>query len=296
MNRKTVSSLLLVLFLVAGLASFDETGAQQQKNFLWRARAGSATVYLFGSVHLLKQSVYPLSPVIERAFDQSGILVVEANVNDPAAADPLKLLARAFYPEGDSLDRHVSRQTYRLIEGEAANLGLPLQLVNGQRPWFLALTFEAMELMKLGFDPRYGVESHFFAKAQGKKILELESVDEQVALLSGFSDSEQEAFLLYTLKDLEALATEADELVRAWKAGDAKGIEALVARTARNEPSLAPVLRKLLDERNKAMVSKIEGYLRTGQTYFVVVGAGHLVGEKGIVNALKMRGYRIEQL
>ncbi len=287
--------LLLALSLLVSLAAFDDAGAQQ-KNFLWRARAGRATIYLFGSVHLLKPTAYPLNPVIERAFDQSSFLVVEANVNDTGAVNAQSLLSKALYREGDSLDRHVSAQTYRLIERKSASLGLPAELLRGQKPWFLALTFEALELLRLGFDPQYGVDNHFLSKAGSKRILELESVDEQIALLSGMSDLEQEAFLLYTLKDLETLAKEADTIVRAWKAGDTGAIEAVIARSQREDPGLAPVLRKLLDERNSAMVSKIEGYLRTDQTYFVVVGAGHLVGDKGIVNALKRRGYRVEQL
>ena len=86
-----------------------------------------------------------------------------------------------------------------------------------QKPWFLALSLQAMELMRLGYDPQFGVDYYFLSRAQGKKrIFELESLDEQLSLLSGFSDNEQEQFLLYTLKTLNSMGSQVEVLVRAW--------------------------------------------------------------------------------
>jgi hypothetical protein len=141
------------------------------------------------------------------------------------------------------------------------------------------------------------VDYHFLARAQGKKrILELESLDDQLNLLSGFSDKEQERFLLYTLKTLSSMDSQVGSMVRAWASGDAQAMESILSEASQLDASLAPIVGKLFDERNMRMTSKIEGYLNSNGSYFVIVGAGHLVGKRGIVELLKNKGYGVEQL
>jgi uncharacterized protein len=288
---------LLILCLLGSLIHVHRGFAAEGKNFLWMVRSGTSTLYLLGSVHFLKRENYPLNPGIEKAFAQSNLLVVEANIADPSKLNSDTLVRSALYPENDSLAKHVSPETYEYVKKEIAKLGLPLELVDRQKPWVLALTLEALELMKLGFDPGQGIDAYFLSKAQGsKKVLELEGVDEQFNLLSSFSDKEQELFLLYTLKDLNLLSDETNRLVKAWSTGNVSGIESIITKTIREDRRLEPIFKRLLDDRNKGMVSKIEGYLQTRETYFVVVGAGHLVGDKGIIRMLKEKGYSVEQL
>jgi uncharacterized protein YbaP (TraB family) len=84
-------------------------------------------------------------------------------------------------------------------------------------------------------------------------------------------------------------------MVRAWTSGDAQAMESALSDAVPPDPSLAPIVKKLFDERNVKMLSKIEGYLNSNGSYFVIVGAGHLVGERGLVELLKSRGYVVEQ-
>ncbi len=287
---------LLILSLMALWTDVREGNAQEGKSFLWRVRAGKPTVYLLGSIHFLKKENYPLNRKIEKAFEESDTLLVEANINEQGKTDMLMILEKALYPENDTLKAHISPETYKLIQDEAGRKGIPLEMIDKQRPWFLALTFTGIELLKSGFDPRYGVDSYFLSKAgKQKRVVELESVDYQIKLLSSFSDSEQELFLLYTLKDLNRAGQEADKLVVAWASGDTKGMESMIMKYFREDKRLLPIYEKLFDERNKKMASDIEFYLKTKGTYFVVVGAGHLIGEKGIVQLLKEKGYQVEQ-
>jgi len=290
-------SLFLTLIFISIFAHFPHFASAEQKTFLWKVRSVTTTVYLLGSVHFMKKEIYPLNRKIEEAFEKSDLLVVEANVNDVSKIDVGKLIETAFYTGDDTLEKHVSSETYELVKKEFEGLGFPIWIVSKQKPWFLALSCTSLELMRQGFDPTYGLDMHFLNEASGKKkIKELESMDYQINLLSGFSDSEQEAFLRYTLKEVNSVDKEVDEVVKAWKNGDEKGMEAVARGAFQDNGTLASVYEKLIYERNRNMASKIEEYLQTGQTYFVVVGAAHLVGDKGILELLRMRGYTVTQL
>ena len=137
---------------------------------------------------------------------------------------------------------------------------------------------------------------HFLEKAGSKKIIELESIDYQMGLFSNFSDKEQELFLLQTIKETKQLSKETDALVNAWKEGNAGGLESLMSKSIEGSPQMARIYERILYERNRNMADKIQDFLRTDRTYFIVVGAGHLTGNKGILDLLKKRGYSIEQL
>ena len=286
-----------VLILVSLVGSSQDVFSQSQKNFLWRVQSKTNTVYVLGSIHFLKKEVYPLNQKIENAFDQSEFLVVEANVNDITKIDIQKLVDSALYLDLETLEKHVSTETYELIKKELGRLGLPLEMINRQKPWFLALVLESLELLKLGFDPNYGIDKYFLSKAEGKKkILELESLDYQISLLSNLFDKDQELFLLYTLRDLNILEQELSRLMQAWISGDTKSMESILTRGISEDKGLSSIFEKLIYERNKRMVSKIEDFLRTKEIYFVIVGAGHLVGDRGIIEILKGKGYIVEQL
>lgn len=298
--RRRITSLLSIFFLCFLLclsAQVRDASSQGQKIFLWKVQSKANIVYVLGSLHSMRKESYPLDRRIEDAFDKSDVLVVEANINDVNQIDMRKLMEKAFYQDDDTLQKHLSAETYELAKKEMGQLGLPPEIVQKQRPWFLATTLTALQLVKLGFDPAYGIDKHFLSKAQGKKkILELESIDYQISLLSGFSDKDGELFLLYALKDVNKLGQETDGLFKAWSSGDTEGMESIMKEIVREDGRLSPIYEKLIYERNRKMASKIEDYLRTKETYFVIVGAGHLVGDRGVIEKMREKGYAVEQL
>jgi len=297
-NKRYGGLLFLLLFLAAigPWAYVPEALAQSEKSFIWRVEAEGAAAYLLGSIHLLKKENYPLPPKIEKAFDEADTLVVEANINDESKINPSMIMERAFYPENDTLQSHVSRETYERIREEAGALGIPPEQMDRCRPWFLSITISSLEFMKKGYDPTYGIDHYFLTKAANvKKILELETLDYQVRLLSSLSDTEQELFLLHTLKDLKIADQEFSQLLKAWTSGDSRGMESIMMKYAKEDSRLSGAYEKLIYERNRSMAGKIEGYLKTKGTYFVVVGAAHLIGDKGIIEILRGKGYRVVQ-
>lgn len=297
--KKTLRFLLAIYALLFVWSAFSAQDAfcQPRKSFLWKIQSETNTVYVLGSIHFSKREIYPLHQEIENAFDRSDFLVVEANVNDIGKADVQRLVVGALYPAEDTLKKHVSPETYERVKKEMGRFGIPLELIEKQKPWFLAMTLVALESIKLGLDPKLGIDVHFLSRAEGKKkILELESLDYQINILSGLSEKDQELFLLYTLKDLNIMEQELDKMIQAWTSGDTKAMESLMTKGVSEDKSLSSIYEKIIYERNRKMASKIRDFLKTKETYFIVVGAGHLVGSEGIIELLKRDGYRVEQL
>jgi uncharacterized protein YbaP (TraB family) len=269
------------------------------KNFLWRAESGINKVYILGSIHLAKKELYPLNETIEDAFRDSSVLVVEVNLNN---MDPLtiqrKLTGRGMYYGNQTLKDHLSAETYALLAEKLAALDSDISLMNRYKPWFLALSLGTFQALKLGFDPKYGIDQHFLrmAKRDNKKILEFESFDYQLSIFDGFGDREQELFLFSTLLELDTIESEINSLFSAWKTGDAVSLERILNKSLKENPEILPIYDVLFTKRNKNMVSKIEGFLKDSDNYFVVVGAGHLVGRTGIIQLLSKKGYYLEQI
>jgi len=295
-NQKRNALLFTILSVFVILASGSVAFGQKNKTFMWKVESQGAGVYILGSVHFLKSGNYPLNPKIETAYEQSDTLVVEADITDDKKMDAQLIAEKALYGEKDSLKNHVSEETYEFIRREADRLGLPLEMINRQKPWMLALTLSSLEIMKLAYDPRLGIDWYFLSKAaRAKKVLELEGLEYQINLLSGLSPEEQELFLLLTLKDLKNAGEQVDALITAWATGDTQKVEEILMKRLKEDQRVYPFYEKFLYRRNQDMVSKIESYLKTGGTYFVVIGAAHLIGEKGIIQILKAKGHKVQQ-
>lgn len=293
MKKITAKTLLILSFVILTVYSVSYA----QNNFLWQVHSKGSTIYILGSVHLLKKDIYPLNRTIEAAFDKADFLAVEADINDVSSLDIQKLLKSAVYMDGSTLDKHVSQKTLDIIKEESDRLGMPIEMFYNQKPWFLGLTLTSLELVKSGYNPEYGIDKYFLNKATGrKKVLELESLDYQIDLLSGFNDDEQELFLLYVMKNVRTLVQEVNNVVDIWKSGATKRMEAIMEKNTIEDRRFTSLYEKLIINRNRSMALKIEDYLKTKGTYFVVVGAAHLLGPSGIVQLLRDKGYVIEQL
>jgi len=175
-----------------------------------------------------------------------------------------------------------------------AGLGQQIEVFHRMKPWMVATAVMALELQKLGFESAYGVDRHFFEKAKtaGKNIQGLETVEFQLNLFDQLSPSIQEQFLLQTLEDLKNLGTQVSDMVKAWKQGDAQQLETLLAGMG-EYPELN---QALVSDRNQAWLPHMEQALWEKEPVFIVVGVLHLLGKEGLVEALKEKGYRVQQL
>src|SRR5205807_776659 len=186
------------LFLAAAFCTGASVHAQQATatathHSLWKVQGKTNAVYLLCSVHVLKETNYPLPAPIEQAFTNSQIVVFEtdmAAMEDPALA--MKMMAKGSLPEGQTLEQQLSPELYKAFQKHVEESGIPSAVMDKLTPAMAAMTLEVFELMKLGLEPEAGVDKHFYAlaKKEGKKTVPLETVDFQIALLSDFSKEE----------------------------------------------------------------------------------------------------------
>jgi hypothetical protein len=269
--------------------------AADAKTFAWKATGKGGVVYLVGSVHLLSKDFYPLNPAIDAAYRDADLLVEEvdmAEMLDPSAQ--LGFLSRGMLPSSTPLDTVVSASTYALVAKRASDLGLPVEPFKLLKPWLVALMLVQVEWQKAGFDPELGLDKHFYdqAKADGKRTEGLETAEYQISRLDGMSMEQQEHLLSESLKDLDAERANMTRLVDAWRAGDAPAVERIVLSELKQEPLL---YQRLLVERNRNWIPKIEALFARPRPAFVVVGAAHLVGPDGLIALLRAKGYTVEQ-
>jgi len=288
--------LIIVLFLT-WLPTQTLLGADaKQKNPLWLVQAGKNTLYLMGSMHLLKKEAYPLQAVLEQAYQQSELLVLET---DLAAAETPEFQAKVMqlgtYQDGTTLEQHISKETFALVKSKAMGLGLPIEQVNLFKPWTCSLIFVQLEFMRMGFDPNIGVDRHFFnqAKQDRKKLDWLEPVDFQLQLLAQLGKENEEDFLNQTFSDLDLFKTKADQLYTTWRNGDSAGLSGFMDEEFKGYPEL---YNRLFLNRNRDWLPKIEKLIGQKSKVLIVVGYGHLIGPQGLVQMLRDKGYQVEQL
>jgi uncharacterized protein YbaP (TraB family) len=271
--------------------------ASEDKAFFWEVKSNSATVYLLGSIHYADKSFYPLRSEIEAAFKSSDVLVVEVEMNSASVSSYNDLIAsEGTYPGNETIKDHVSKETYKALKSQLKKMGMPLELVQKQKPGILVLTLTAVHVMQLGLDPSLGIDPYFISRAKGKKkIIALETTEEQLRIFLDMPNGDlvlRES--LYSIDETEELL---GKVVDEWKRGDEEKLNQLLLEDALIEyPEFSSIYDRLIYQRNIKMTSSIKKYLKTKGTYFVVIGAAHFIGEKGIVRSLENAGYTVKRL
>jgi uncharacterized protein YbaP (TraB family) len=291
---------LLGLALLVQPTSAAVPESPDGKLFFWKASSPTTEVYLLGSIHLGTKEMYPLAKEIEEAFARSKYLVLEADLTkvDPVQLQQL-IFSKGMYGEDDSLAKHVPAETLKSATELGGTLGLPGASIEKMKPWFLGMTIAMLSIQKLGYSAELGIDQHFAgeAKEKGKEILELESMEFQLKLLSDLSDDLQAKFLSSTIDEAKLTKEKMDVVLAAWTKGDVATFEDEMLKKPRQKyPDQIELQNKMIDDRNVGMARKVAEYLRTKDVYFVVVGAAHLVGDKGVLKLLEKDGFKVDQI
>ncbi|QIF80224.1 TraB/GumN family protein [Brevundimonas sp. 'scallop'] len=260
---------------------------------LWVVKDADSTLYLFGSVHVLRPTTGWASPRVEAAFDSASDIWFEiSNPDDQAAIMPL-IQQHGLSPETPLSSRLTSEENAEL-DAAAKAMGASAAQLQPMKPWLAALSLSVAPLIKAGYDPKSGVELVLKARAEaaGKPIHGFETIDKQVGILAGMPDDVQLVFLRETLKDYENAATKLDEMVEAWAKGDVATLDR-VTITEMKEASPA-LYQAVLVDRNTDWANQIQTLLEGSGTAFIAVGAAHLTGDDSVQAILQKRGVTVE--
>jgi len=292
---RTISSVVALLSVFVGTLPVLAQ-APTGRSFVWKATGRQTAIYLVGSVHLLSKDYYPLNPTLDQAFKDTDLLVEELDLGEMAEPTAqMRMLTRGMLPAGQTLDKVVAPDTYEMVKVRAAALGLPFEPLRQFKPWSLSLMLMSLEWNNAGFGADLGLDKYFYdkARADGRLIQGLETPEYQISRLDEMSAEQQDRFLAGTLKDLETGPQSVEDLAKAWKAGDAAAIQRLAIDDLMKEKEL---YQRMILDRNRNWLPKIEALFNRRGRALVVVGAAHLVGPDGLLEMLTAKGYTIEQL
>jgi uncharacterized protein YbaP (TraB family) len=298
---RRLSRLLLtgVIWFAAGQAAaataLAASASGPAKGLLWEIKSAGNTAYLFGSIHLAKADFYPLPAAVEAAYLQSDTLAVEIDATDTVAS--AKAMPMLSYAAPDNLKKHVSKATWSSLQAVAGETVTQFQMY---KPAMVATGLAISAFSRQGYDPVYGIDLHFIARAKNdrKKLVELESIAFQAGVLGGLSDKDGDALLRQTLDGFRngEMQRETEAMIETWKAGDAEALAQLLRDAANKDAGSKKIMKLLLDDRNIGMAKKITVMLESGSKLFVVVGAGHIAGINSITDILQKQGLQLRQI
>ncbi len=290
---RTPAIVLLLAWCGAGAGSVCR--AAPELHPLWELHGRHNTVYLLGSIHVLRPADYPLAPAVMQAYARARSLVMEIDLEDLDAAQvQADLLGSATLPDGETLPQILGPERYAEATGLAHGVGVELSRFDGFAPWFAAEAISELQLAGLGFDPKSGVEMYFVdrARADGKPVAGLETLQDQIALFQSMTMAAQADYLLASLEEARDLPREAGDMVHAWQHGDTAWFAAELKTEAQRDPAF---YRSVLAARNRKWVPQIEKLLEGDADCLVIVGTLHLVGSNSVIDLLKRDGIAATQ-
>lgn len=261
---------------------------------LWVVKDEDSTLYLFGTVHVLRPNTPWGSARVDAAFDASDTLILEiANPDDQAALLPL-IQQHGLSPQ-TPLSSLLTSDDLADLDRVARSVGGTAAQFDPMRPWLAALSLSVAPLVRAGYDPRSGVERILKHRADdaGKPVTGLESIARQVEILAGLPEAVQLAFLRSTLTDFDEATTQLDALVAAWAAGDVETIDRIGVSEMR--AGSEEVYQAMLVRRNIDWADQIQTLLAGSGTTFIAVGSAHLAGDDSVQAILQARGVQVER-
>jgi uncharacterized protein YbaP (TraB family) len=261
---------------------------------LWVVKDDDTTIYLFGTIHLLKPGLSWFDEAVKTAFDRSDELVQEIVLPDPQAVQKA-LVATAINPTGPALEQKLPADTRKTYLAALADVGVPPATFDRFDPWFAATNLSVLKLVKAGYDPNSGTEQALTAAAKqaGKPVTGLETLEQQFGYFDSLSEKSQIAFLTDTIKQLPDAEKEIDKMVTQWSAGDTDALAQTMNEGLDATPEIAKIL---LFDRNVRWANWIADRMARPGTVFVAVGAGHLAGKDSVQAQLAAHHLKAERI
>jgi uncharacterized protein YbaP (TraB family) len=263
---------------------------------MWRVKGAHGTVYLFGSVHVMKPNVDWETAKVKAAFAASDVMYVEvANLDDAAAAQPLAMQFGTDFAH--PLSTKISKDDLALLDAAAKSMGMGEAMLEPMQPWLVSTALEMVPMKMGGYDPASGIDMKMLAQAKAaqKRVSGFETLADQVHLLADAPQAQQVELLHKQLAELDKAPAEMNDMVTAWVRGDVDKIGKM-----ENDELAAKYpaeYKRLAVNRNTRWTATLDGLLKdpaTG-TVFVVVGAAHLAGPDSVIRMLEKDGWKVER-
>lgn len=265
---------------------------------IWKVEHNGVTSYLFGSIHMGDQSMYPLPEKVRTAFSESEILVVEIDMTNINQMEVAQTVQKIAIDPDKPLKDHLTESTAQKYDEYCEETRSPCQMFSSFEPWFAAMTLEALAMQQSGYTEQLGIDMHFLNEAKDSKtIVELESLDSQLNMLDSMPAHLQDLMLLSTVTREEG-ATES--MVQAWKTGDVESFLTESEMSAKDqgisEEDYEAFMDLFLYQRNQRMADGIAELLEQGKSVFAVIGAAHYGGDKSVNHYLEQKGFTVTRM
>lgn len=263
---------------------------------IWKISDENSTVFLAGSVHLLREKDLPLPPAFDRVYAEAEELVFEidmADMSDPSMT--LEIRKLGSLPKGEKLSAALSAPTMERLRTYLKNHSMPEATFDTFTPGMVYLLLGSLEAARAGAKPELGLETIYFEKSKrdGKKSRGLETAAYQMSRFNEFDIATVETLLNDSLDEVDEGVDTFDSIINAWHAGKAEELASLIVDRTETNPELQEIL---LTDRNRNWVPEIEKGLATDQDIMFIVGAAHLVGKDSVISLLREKGYVVSQL
>lgn len=268
---------------------------------LWKVTSDKrpADGYILGSVHLGRSSDSEMDTAIREAYERSVALIVEVDEDRYNSSEIQQLtMMKAAYSRGDSIVNHVSEETLALLGATFSKIGLPIRHFMRFKPWFLSLTASVLVMTRAGYSPDNGIDKRFIARARAEKkpVGELESPEYQIDVLSSLAPKQDEQNMRHTLEHIDEIGAEIDKIRNAYFTGNVEAMADIVSSAGQDNSGVQEYMEKVMYSRNRTMSQSIDRLLMDPGPFFIVVGVGHLVGDRNVLNHLKRKGYGIQRV
>lgn len=279
--------------VVFGILTLLWSFSADAKTSVWKVEKDGKSAYIGGTVHLLRPTDLPLPEAYEKAYQASDVLVFEVNAEEMAGAS-ITMLRRGMYQDGSTLKDNISASTYAEFEKFCQEHKFPIDAFQAYKPTMVSVNITLGLMMKAGATPE-GIDMMFTnrAKKDGKQRLALETVEEQIDAL--FNDKVNgDEIIKSTIKDAARAEELLDMMVTSLFEGDTETFRReMLVPMKQDTPEF---YRSLIEVRNNNWMPKVEAMLETPEQEFILVGGLHLVGDIGLIEQLKSRGYSVTQM
>ncbi len=288
MKRTRFLILLCFQLLLMYTALFSQSS-------VWKVSGNGNTLFLAGTVHILREQDFPLPETYDQAYEQADMLVFETDIQAVESPEVMtRVMRSSIYGDDTTLQTMLSKNVYDSLKTAFDSAGMSIAMFSKMRVSMVVLTLTALKMEQMGFT-NSGVDIYFYNKGKQdqKSFKFLESIDEQIHLLLHMGDGNENQFVRYSLRDMENMESEFMEMISAWRKGSGQMAKKFIAEMKKDYPNL---YKDLLVNRNLKWLKALNNFLETDEVEMVLVGDLHLYGEEGLLKSLQQAGYKTDQV